>query len=253
MMNPRLYSGLLSALLIMAMPVIASGDAVYTEDFPDAPEGVLLKNMPGWHLNYPLSASGEGAVVTARAGYRGAGIRFSLGETFIKILPEGRGVLMEGAPVEFRFKIRLIDDAYAAAQILVGKNDGVNGLSVRFMGGKNGGVEDNMLRVSAGGENWGRGKSEDIAEARWRSEVWYEVILSNIRNTGPALNGESVTALLSVIEVANPQNVLVKDRPVSGVGAAGKFDRIDAIVIGNMGVRRVFDIDDISLQKMPGK
>lgn len=224
----------------------ATALAGYQEDFSTVDEGTLLKDVPGWMVHYPPDATGEGAVCMLNAGYNGRGVRFSSKESFKITLPPAKIVsILEGHP-SVKFKIRLIDDAYAAAQVVVGQSDGVNGFSVRFQGGNSQDSRDNTVRISTEGTNWGNGESKTLTEANWKPEVWYEVIISDIV-PGASLRGTETKAKLSIREADNPGEFLVKDQEIGAVGTSGKFEFIDAIAIGNSGVRRAFDIDDITV------
>lgn len=243
----RTYIHLSKPLVVIALGItsltVHAADA-YQEDFSSPEEGTLLKDIPGWELHYPTDSSGEGALCELSAGYNGQGVRFSSKESFKKVLTPEESVRLESGDAVVKFKIRLVDDSYAAAQVVVGQTDGVNGFSLRFQGGQSQDSRDNSIRISTGGTDWGNGESEELLEANWKPEVWYEVTISDIV-PGPNMRGADTKAKLSIREVDNPDTYVVKDQDLGGIGRLGKFERIDAIAIGNSGVRRIFDIDDI--------
>lgn len=241
-------------ILCLSKPLVVIGlslssfaiqaENLYQEDFSSVSEGILLKEVPGWELHYPTDSEGMGAVCELSAGYNGRGVRFSSKDSFKKVLQPEESVSLENGEATVKFKIRLIDDAYAAAQIVVGQSDGVNGFSLRFQGGESEDSRDNTIRISTGGTDWGNGESEELGDANWQREVWYEVVISDIV-PGPNFRGNDTKAKLSIYEVDNPDTFIVKDQDLGGIGRFGKFERIEAIAIGNSGVRRIFDIDDI--------
>lgn len=226
----------LAALLLAAAPALAAEN--YREPFSAAAEHALLRDLPGWGLYQ----DGKGAAeLSIAAGYEGMGARLSGNEQYRRRLGAGEAQSVAASP-EFRCKLRVMapSDAYAQVQVLVGRDDGIHGLAIRFQGGKQDGSQDNVIQVSDGGVNWGRVHFTDCPGSAWKKETWYEIVLGPIRD-----EDGRVTARLVVREAGDGGAVLVDGQTAAATG--GTFGAIDVVIVGNVGTDRAFHLDDLSL------
>ncbi len=219
----------------------------FREDFSAAAEQTELKVVDGWSVHYGKEGA---AKVELAAGYTGAGARIELAEQYRRLIPADQALSVEeGASGEFRIKLRIMapNDSYAIIQVLIGFNDGTHGLAVRFDGGARDGGGDNFIRISRGGESWGRISFEDIKTASWKKETWYEIVLSDLGKKPGALD---ISGKVTVRQVDDPADVLVKEASITSFGGKGKFPSINVIVVGVGGPAKAFDFDDLSLKSM---
>ncbi len=221
-----------------------STQAAFEETFSTPNDGSFLKEAEGWSLHF--SDDGN-ALINLSAGYAGQGTRIEQNEQYRRVIPEDQALFIEeGNTGIFRSKVRISspNDWYTLAQVLVGADDGVHGLAVRFNGGERDGHTDNFIQVSRGGENWGKIAFADFKDAEWQKDTWYELIISDIL---PEVGSNVVRGKLTIREADDAKNVLLDGVSIESMGSTGRFVRMDTVVIGNCGTSRAFDVDDISL------
>lgn len=235
-------AGALLAAGVLASSV--SAQAAFEETFSTSNDGSFLKEAEGWSLHFGDDGN---ALINLSAGYAGQGTRIEQNEQYRRVIPEDQALFIEeGNPGTFRSKVRISapNDGYTLAQVLVGADDGVHGLAVRFNGGERDGHTDNFIQVSRGGENWGKISFADFKEAGWQKDTWYELIISDIL---PEAGSNVVRGKLTIREADDAKNVLLDGVSIESTGSTGRFVRMDTVVIGNCGTSRAFDVDDISL------
>jgi len=213
----------------------AADTAAFTENFAQATEHSAVKNTTGWSVH-----AGPGdAKIQLAAGYEGLGARVETNEQLRLLIPPDQAIDLSEGGAEFHIKLRIMasNDGYALTQVLLGQDDGVHGVIVRFNGGTKDGAPDNFLQISSSGESWGRAFFEDLPDTPWKKETWYEIII-----TFTSAQDAKVT-----VRDADSGLALIEDRAIGVVGLTGKFEKLNVVVIGNGGTARAFDFDDISL------
>jgi hypothetical protein len=157
------------------------------------------------------------------------------------VVPPDQAIDLAEGGAEFHIKLRVMaaNDGYALTQVLLGQDDGVHGVVLRFNGGTKDGAPDNFLQISSSGESWGKVFFEDLPDTPWKKETWYEVII-----TFTSAEEAKVT-----VRDADSGLALIEDRSIGIVGVTGKFTALNVIVVGNGGTARAFDFDDISLTR----
>lgn len=227
----------LFAACALAAPASRAGE--FKEDFTGVADKTGLESLDGWKLHYGKE---QGASADLGAGYSGLGARFSEASSYRLTIPDDLVLATSETTGEFRVKVRVMaeNDGYGNVQIMLGAKDGVHGLAVCFNGGNADGTGDNYIQISSGGENWGRIQFEDIKEAAWEKDIWYEVAITDIAEDGSG----KVT-----VREADSSRTLVENAPIHASGN-GRLPAIDTIIIGNRAAKKVFDIDDISLKSL---
>lgn len=236
-----LFCGLVIAVVLISEVRVA---AEFQENFSGATENASLKSVDGWSAH---SGEGKDAKVELAAGYSGLGARIETNEQYKRtISPDQAVVLDQHEAAEFRAKLRVMasTDGYVLSQVLIGENDGIHGLAVRFNGGSRDGSSDNFIQVSNGGDNWGRITFDDLKKATWKKETWYEILITDIVGTP---DGKSAEGKLTIRTAEDAPETLVDAQPIRSFGAAGKFTKLNVICVGNCGTARAFDVDDFSL------
>lgn len=232
--------------LIAAWQMIAPLRATeFKEDFSGAADHADLKTVEGWSVHYGKEGS---AKVELAAGYSGQGARVELAEQYRRVIPADQALILEeGGAGEFRMKLRVMapNDSYAIIQVLIGYDDGTHGLAVRFDGGARDGGGDNFIRISRGGESWGKVAFDDIKAATWKKETWYEIVISDLGKTPGATE---VSGKVTVRQVDDASDILVNGAPIHSFGGKSRFPSINVVVIGIGGPAKAFDFDDISLK-----
>ncbi|PAW79936.1 MAG: hypothetical protein B9S32_01010 [Verrucomicrobia bacterium Tous-C9LFEB] len=243
---------LLAAACLFAAPAVFAESVAFEETFSAAQDGSALVEAEGWKLSFGEDSS---ARVELAAGFSGQGARIERKEQYQRLIPEDHvHFLQEGIPGEFRMKIRFMtpNDGYTIAQVLIGRNDGIHGLALRFNGGEHDGFADNFLQVSRGGKSWGVIEFANFKAATWQKQTWYEIAITDILpEAGSGSN--KVHAKLTVREVDGAQTVLLEAVPIESVGTTGGFTKINVVLVGNCGAPSAFDIDDIKVQAGPSK
>ncbi len=248
-MHSKIIFAVIVALVCSGKLITHAAEAAwrFEESFASGRDGTTLADLSGWSLHY---GEGSSPLVLIAAGHEGLGTRFSSKVSFKRAIESAPVVGQQGPVLEFRFKLRVMadSDAYIMSQIMLGQSGGINGLSVRFNGGTKDGWEDNFIQTSAGGSNWGKARFQTVAGSRWHKNIWYEVIITNIR---PGGSGEGYPiASLSIAELDTSGAVgklLVQNVPVGRIGT-GAFDKTDVLIAGNAGSARTFDVDDFILK-----
>lgn len=239
----RKYLSLLILVLFCIYPLLpawAERAVANIDSFSGIAEGTSLNDLPGWKGVFDDGAKNE---VCIQAGYTGTGLRIKKGGGK-KILTGEQIISSESGRYEFHMKIRFVtqNDAYAQIKLIIGQDDGVNGLVVRFNGGSSDGLGDNFVEVSSGGKNWGRIDYAKQANAKWKKETWYEIVISDIQ-----LADKGQPAKLSISELGDSPSAILEAADVYFLGNPHTFGKINLIQIANDSTTREFDIDDLSL------
>lgn len=233
----RITASLLGILLTAGLATTQAADSVFTENFSQATEHSAVENTTNWSVH-----AGPGdAKIQLAAGYEGLGARVEANEQLRLLIPPDQAIDLNEGGAEFHIKLRIMaaNDGYALTQVLLGQDDGVHGVIVRFNGGTKDGAPDNFLQISSSGESWGKVFFEDLADTPWKKETWYEIIIAFTSSSDAKVT----------VRDADSGLALVEDRPIGVVGVTGKFDQLNVVVVGNGGTARAFDFDDISLTR----
>ncbi|PAW78772.1 MAG: hypothetical protein B9S32_05155 [Verrucomicrobia bacterium Tous-C9LFEB] len=238
-------SGIAAIVLWVLQATCPSGIAGVQETFSAVPEDTELKSVENWSVH---QGDGHGGKVKLAAGYSGPGARIELNEQYRRLIPEDQAfVLEEKAAGEFRIKLRVMapNDGYVMTQVLIGSNDGVHGMAIRFNGGTRDGSADNFIQISSGGASWGKISFDDIKKAAWKKETWYEIVISDFSRdpNSPAVEGK-----VTIREAGEAPDILLEATPIRAFGTSGKFTKINVVVVGNCGTARAFDVDDLSVK-----
>lgn len=247
------YQASLAKLSLWCLPftfmvsVHAGGQTTVIEDFSTINRGSRLDTAPGWTVHY---GEVNKSSVMLEAGFRGNGGRISDNAQFKRMIAplELNGTKTGSFELAFKIRIMADNDAYTVAQITFGQSDGVHGLMIRFNGGEQDGWEDNYIELSDGGQSWSRIHYRAHRDVRWRKEEWHEV----------RIRGELVKGLdgihaptVTILKIGDRADALATKLPIFPVGDVGRFERIDVVVVGNGGAKRVFDFDDLSQKINP--
>ncbi len=232
---------MLWALQSMILP----GTAEWQEVFSGAAQDADLKTVENWTVH---QGDGQGGKVKLAAGYSGLGARIELNEQYRCQIPENQALILEEkATGEFRLKLRIMapNDGYVMTQVLIGSNDGVHGVAVRFNGGHRDGSADNFIQVSNGGASWGKISFDDMKKATWKKETWYEIVISDLSRDP---HSATIEGKLTIREAGDAPDVVIESAPIRSFGTTVKFTKVNVVVVGNCGTARAFDVDDISLK-----
>jgi hypothetical protein len=210
----------------------------FRESFDQVTDGQPLMALEGWSIQ---DGAGEGWALTATGGYEGGGIEVTTLGVYQRALPEENVATSGGRKPRFRAKVNIAasNDAYTYVLVDLRSTGGVNGLGIRFSGGKDPGSADNAIEMSEGGANWGDIQYRRV-EAKWESGTWYEVEFSDI-----TFDGDGVHAKVSVWPAKKPGSKLVENEKVTSYGSASSFQKINRIALGSKGADRKFLVDDL--------
>lgn len=224
--------------LAASLSWLHAGD--FEEKFADAPSGAMLTTVPGWQK------PGEGPDTWTISMVEEQGTNYieapQPGIYRLDLEQRNASIMATDGPVDLKLKIKCTakTDAYAEFAVDLRKSDGVNGVGLRFSGGKQAGNSDNILRGSSGGTSWGDVQLRDLAQ-NWRGDAWYQIEIRDVDLTRGGISGK-----LTIYPVDDPQNKLVDNEEITGYGK-GKIDRLDLLTLSSMGAARSFQIGDISI------
>jgi hypothetical protein len=153
----------------------------------------------------------------------------------------------------FRFKLRVmaVNDAWTGFMLRLGNgtDSAGSGLALRFIGGKRDSWNDNLIQISRGGQGWKNIQWSELPNSNWSKEHWYQVSVMDI-DLADTRQGETA-AWLTVTDLSTDGEDLVFEEPVGRIGASRGEDRIEMCVMGNTGVPREVDVDEIELLLCP--
>lgn len=240
-------SHLLAGLLITLAAHSASAAVITLENFAGVANGTALTSVPNWSLQ---AGSTDTATVQSAAGYSGPGATLNTQSLYRYAIPGASQMTVGSLLTGYSIKIQLGNtNNYQQAQVLLGKNDGVNGLAIVFDGGTSNVDSDNSIKVSSGGTNWGSVTYNTLANTQWQSDAWYQVDFTNISLVSNGY-GSAVTGYVTITNL-NTQIQLVSNQLVTGFGNSGTFNTIDSVVVGNKGTARQINFDDITATTVP--
>jgi len=220
---------------------------VTMEDFTGVANGTALTSVANWSLQ---SGSPDNATVLTAAGYQGPGGNIDNVTLYKYAIPAGDVMTVASNVIGYSVKLQLsATNNYQQAQVLIGKNDGVNGLAVIFNGGTSNVDTDNTIQLSSGGSNWGSITYNTLASSAWKSNDWYQIDFSSIALTSTGL-GTTVTGKVSITDVTT-STVFVSNQTITGFGNSGAFNTINSVVVGNKATSRNIHFDDLTATVVP--
>lgn len=242
-MKTSLSSTVVASLLALAALTPARAAVVTLENFTGVTSGTLLSAVPGWSLQ---SGSTDTAAVTSAAGYQGGpGATITTQAQYKYSIPTDYVMTPVSITSGYSIKMQLTsNNNYQQAQVLLGKNDGVNGLAVVFDGGTANGDADNSIKISSGGTGWGSVTYTTYSAAKWSSDAWYEITFSSITLTNAGY-GSAVTGLVTITNL-NTGVALLSNAAITGFGNSGTFNTLNTVLVGNKGTARSMAFDDIT-------
>lgn len=242
----HLLAGLLITLTLAAHSV-APAAVITLENFTGVANGAPLVSVPNWGLQ---AGTTDTAAVQSAAGYNGPGANISTQSLYRYAIPAANQATVGSLLTGYSIKLQLSStNNYQQAQVLLGKNDGVNGLAIVFDGGTNDTDADNSIKLSSGGTNWGSITYNTLANTQWQSNAWYQIDFTNISLVSTGF-GSAVTGYVTITNL-NTQIQLVSNQVVTGLGNSGTFNTIDSVVVGNKGSSRQINFDDITATTVP--
>ncbi|MBN8711649.1 MAG: PEP-CTERM sorting domain-containing protein [Verrucomicrobia bacterium] len=242
-MKTSLPSTVVASLLALAALTSTQAAVVTLEDFSGVTSGTLLSSVPSWSLQ---SGATDTATVTSTAGYQGgSGATITTQSQYKYAIPANYVMTPTSLTSGYSIKMQLTsNNNYQQAQVLLGKNDGVNGLAVVFDGGTANGDADNSIKISSGGTGWGSVIYTNYSAAKWASDAWYEITFSNIALTNSGY-GPAVTGLVTITNL-NTGIALLSDAAITGFGNSGTFNTLNTVLVGNKGTARSIAFDDVT-------
>jgi len=242
----HLLAGLLIALTLAAHGSIQAA-VITLENFTGVTNGTPLSSVPNWGLQ---AGSTDTATVQSTAGYNGSGATLNTQSLYRYAIPSANRMTVGSLLTGYSIKLQLSStNNYQQAQILLGKNDGVNGLAIVFDGGTNDTDTDNFIKLSSGGVSWGSITYNTLANTQWQSNAWYQIDFTNISLVSTGF-GSAVTGYVTITNL-NTQIQLVSNQIVTGFGNSGTFNTIDSVVVGNKASARQMNFDDITATAVP--
>ncbi|MFA6962515.1 MAG: PEP-CTERM sorting domain-containing protein [Opitutaceae bacterium] len=220
----------------------AQAALVGIDNFSSVSDGTLLSAVSGW------STSSTTATVSSGFGFGGSkGVEIVTAAQSNALILTGSNIMTSASGlVQFNADIRIgTTDSYNIPQILIGKNDGVNGFAIRFNGGTANGASDNFVQISSGtGTSWGSPGVATVANSAWVPGDWYEVRLTvSLPGTG---TGQTVTGTLSIYNLST-SSYLLQNTSIAGLGSSGSFDTINVISLQGAGSNRTFDVSNLQI------
>ncbi len=235
----------LAAVALSACGVLRA-EVITLEDFSGVTDGTALPSVPGWSLQ----SGTTNATVSSTAGYSGAGATMNNVSLYRYTIPTEDRMTAGGTTISgYSVKLQLGSvNSYQQAQILAGKNDGVNGLAVVFDGGTSDANTDNAIKISSGGTGWGS-ITYTTMNLNWKANDWYQVDFSNISLVSSGY-GSAVTGYVTITDLTT-STILLSNQLVTGFGNSGTFNTIDSLLVGNKATSRQINFDDLSALAVP--
>lgn len=211
----------------------------FKESFDSITHGQPLEAAAGWVRS---AAEGDVWVLMADGGHDGGGIEAPGKGSYRRELPDDQ-VRRAGDVVRFRAKVKFEaeNDAYTYVLFDLRDSNGVNGLGIRFNGGKGAGREDNSIGISQEGTNWGDIHYREVSAA-WEIGTWYQIEISEV-----VFDRQGTTGKVSVSLVDDPNTKLISEEAITAYGSAPAFGKINLINIASTGAARTFHVDDLEL------
>jgi len=237
-------ASLVLGALISTTPLRAA--VITMEDFSEVTSGTSLSSVPSW----ALSAGTNNAQVLGTVGYGGGSGATLNNVSLYRYAPPAVDTMTVSSLVSgYSVKVQMSSaNNYQQAQILIGKNDGVNGLAVVFDGGTADTNSDNIIKISSGGTSWGTITYTSLPLV-WAANDWYQVDFSNISLVSSGY-GAAVTGYVTITDMST-STVLLSNQLITGFGNSGTFNTIDSIVLGNKSSGRVYNFDDLTVTTIP--
>lgn len=235
---------LMCGALALSTPLRAT--VLTLEDFSEVTSGTALTSVSSWSLQ----AGTSNAQVLSTVGCGGgSGATLNNVSLYRYALSAANTMTTSSSISGYSVKLQLSSvNNYQQAQVLIGKSDGVNGLSVVFDGGTADSNTDNVIKISSGGTGWGSITYTTLALA-WSANDWYQVDFSNISLVSSGY-GSAVTGYVTITDLST-STVLLSNQLVTGFGNSGTFNTIDSIVVGNKATSRVMNFDDLTVATVP--